>query len=244
MSIWPFKPTPLLEPEAMQWHVDNACWVLRHLPNRELPRKLILPGPGFFKVGSRRGHALACHLFEQTRAFMDLTERPMTLIADAPEPLPCDQSFTPKAIGSLPPPQGACEILYPNAWQDEPFALIACFAFQLGREWVASIDDAPPADDYLPAVGGVAACMMGFGVFLADDAIIAGYGADSEANAALGELDLLFDLALFLTANRLPPDDALRFLKPYLDTKLRQAMKDAEPFRPALLDAKAGIVPG
>ena len=64
-------------------------------------------------------------------------------------------------------------------------------------------------------------------------------GRGPQSETALGEVEFVVDIALFLTLHGQAPDGAQRFLKPRLADLLKPAMRDAAAFRPALLEAKA-----
>ena len=106
---------------------------------------------------------------------------------------------------------------------------------------VDASDEPPPCEDaHRLAAADVVASMLGFGVFLADGAIISKtrYIDRADPNAALGEIEFVFDIALFLTLHDLPPDGAERFLKSTLAELLKSALRDAAPFRRVLLAAR------
>ncbi len=239
MALWPFKPSTLLDAETMQWHVDIACWFLRYrggmLP--QSPARLILPAPGFY-TNSGRGPYLGPKIFEQTKAFAGLADHEFELARDV--------SHT-----DSPPPEdpSAPRIAYASTLENKPFQLVAWFARALARAVVDSIAEAPPCEHKQRAAAvDVVASLLGFGVFLADDAIrterrsgvrYSYPAAVRNPEAALGEVEYVFELALFLTLHDLPADDAARFLKAHLADRLKPALRDAQPFRHVLLAARA-----
>ena len=119
---------------------------------------------------------------------------------------------------------------------------------------VDGIDEEQPCeDDQRAAAADGVASLLGFGVFLDDDAIRmelnSGYRHSYRVEVrnpetALGGVEFVVDIALFLTLHGLSPDGAQRFLKPRLAALLKPAMKDAAVFRPALLEAQAATRQG
>lgn len=245
MGIWPFKPSTFLDADTMQWHVDVACWFLRNCGDRhpEQPARLILPGRGFYRLTEQAGSRLVEQVFAQTKAFAGLSDWHYDLIALAQPPLEADIDLIevandPDIDQDLPPGQ----IGYLYQWQNNPFQLIGWFARALARELVKTIDEEPPFDEtQWFAASDVVACLLGFGVFLADNAIISERGRHEtrDPNASLGEAEFVFDIALFLTLHGMPAEGAERFLKPHLGARLKMAIRDATHYRLHLLNAQA-----
>ena len=244
MALWPFKPSTLLDADTMQWHVDIVCWFLENCGDRlpAKPARLILPGRGFYRITEAGGPALVEQVFQQTKAFAGLAEWQYDLVAESPLVLPADTDLI--EIANDPDgddlPRGS--IGYLSQWQNDPFPLIGWFARALGQELVKTIEDQPPCDeDQFFAASDVVAGMLGFGVFLADGAVSLQCGryATRNPDAALSEVEFVFDIALFLTLHNLPADGAAQFLKAHLADRLKPALRDAAPFRHALLAAQA-----
>lgn len=244
MGIWPFKASTLLDADTMQWHVDVTCWFLRNCGNSapHAPARLILPGRGFYRITEQPGPALVRQVFDQTKAFAGLSDWDYELVAEAPQALEADTDLIEVANDPDDDNIGAYQIGYLLRWQNEPFPLISWFARALARELVNTIDEEPPCDEEQRlAAADVVACLLGFGVFLADEAIISQYGRyETRApNASLSEAEMVFDTALFLTLHGLPTDGAERFLKARLADRLKIAMRDATAYRLHLLNARA-----
>ncbi len=239
MALWPFKPSTLLDADTMQWHVDIACWFLRYrgdtLP--QSPARLILPAPGFYTKNGR-GSYLGPKIFQQTKVFAGLADHAFELAANVSPtdpPTPQDPSVP--------------LIAYSETLEKRPVQLIAWFARALARTVVDGIAEAPPCEpDQRVAAADVVASLLGFGVFLADDAIRdtrqAGVRHSIPAvvrnpDAVLSEIEYVVDLALFLTLHDLTSEDAARYLKPHLADRLKPALRDVAPFRDVLLAARA-----
>ena len=254
--MWPFKRQPLLDPDTARWHVDNACWLLRNLGRTPMfnETRLVLPAPGFFDTGGVEGHALAEAIFHKVKAYAGMSGWPVELVSDvatydrsSTDLIQAPSQHTP--LGLFMRDRDMVRISYAPRLLKTPVNLIATFAHELAHYLVKSIEDTLPCDpDLEELLTDQAACLMGFGVFMANSAFQfeqfrdAGSGTQgwrSQRNGYLPEGDLVFDLALFLTAKDIKPDEAMRCLKPHLADQLKTAMKDMEAYRAELQAALA-----
>ena len=211
--MWPFKPRPLLPEETMRWHADVACWFGRHYGRTPTvtDARLILPGRGFYRLGKATGDDLAQRIFDQTKTFAGMSGRP----------------------GQLP---GQLD-----ANVDDAYSMVAMSVRVLANDLIQTADEPPPVDDQdIGATADAIACLMGFGVFLANLAVterrVGGHKVSTleyiaDPLGGLSEPDLVFAIALFLTFRELPPATAAEFLEPLLAEMLPKAMKDAAAFR-------------
>ena len=246
--MWPFKPKPILEPEAAEWHIRNFCWLLRNLRHTPMfeATELVLPKPGVFKTGETEGHAKASAIFGQVKTYAGMSDWPVRLVSDVKvyEPhgdlVQATSRNTPLGL-FMRDHAGGVQIAYAPRLLKEPVALIATFAHELAHYVVHSIEDTLPCDpseeEFLT---DQTACFLGFGVFLANSAFQfeqwrdAGAGTQgwrTRHNGYLSERDLIFDLALFLAVKDLRAADAQMVLKPHLADLLKTAMKDVEAYR-------------
>ncbi|MEI9906168.1 MAG: hypothetical protein WDN06_21380 [Asticcacaulis sp.] len=213
--MWPFKPQPFSPEETLRWHVDITCWYLRHFGHRPIvtQSELVLPGPQHYKLGKAEGGKLAQQVFAQTKALAHMTD-------------------TSVAAPALEGPAG------------DVYRMVVLSARRLARAVVASAPDRPPVHDRreIPAVVDVVATMMGFGVFLANHVIIDtyDYGGNKyglirksvrDPHCVLGEDDLVFDIALFLTFRGLKPAGAYDYLEKHLNEQLGAALRAAAHFK-------------
>ncbi len=212
--MWPFKPAPFLPEDAMRWHVEIACWYLRHYGRKPIvtQSRLVLPGPHHYRLDDAEGGKLLREVFDQTKALAHMTD----------------------ATVSEPALDGGT---------GDAYRMVVSSARRLARAVVASIPGRPPADDRreIPAIVDMVACLMGFGVFIANHVIIdtydyggAKYGLTRSSvrdpNCVLTEGDAVFDLALFLTFRDLKPNGAFDYLEKHLSEQLGAALRSAEPF--------------
>jgi hypothetical protein len=232
--MWPFKHRPLLDDDVARWHVDNACWLLRNLARTPVTResRLILPGAGCYRFGKATGHDLAMRIFDQTKAFAGMADWPLTLRAD--------EDSDERHIG------------YDPSLANDPFRLIAMLARDLSHRLLYSLGETPHCSDENEwlALTDVLGCLMGFGVFLANDAItvvtvrqgskyfIGEYRTDFCGH--LSEHELVFDLAMFLTVRNLSASEAQCFLEPHLVDHLKTALKDIDAYKDELKQAYDG----
>ncbi len=195
----------------MRWHVDIAAWYLRHYGRQPIVTRsrLILPGPHCYRLDAAPGDALAREVYDQTQALAHLD-----------------------AVRIRPPV---------FADTSDAYRMVVVSARRLARAVVASAPERPPVErSDIPGAIDVVACMMGFGVFLANHAIIDTYGYGSrgklrlssvrDPDCMLGEDELVFGIALFLTFRGLKPAGAYDYLEKHLNERLGQALRDAAAF--------------
>ena len=260
MALWPFKPSTLLDADTMQWHVDNACWLIRQIGHMPMGRdsRLVLPSKGFF-IADGKGHAFADAIFDQVKTYAGMTDWPVRLVSDVATYEPERGDLIQAASCNTPlglfmrDHENGVAISYAPKLLKVPGNLIATFAHELSHYLIHSIPfDLPCEDDEEELFTDQTACLLGFGVFLANSAVNFeqwrndGAGTQGWRRSRCGylpEADLIFDTALFLTWKDLDASSALPCLKPHLADQLKRAMKEAAAFRPALLDAQASARP-
>jgi hypothetical protein len=230
--MWPFKRKPLLDEDTAQWHIDNACWFLRHFGRTPMvaDARLILPGRGYFRLrGDLAGIDLTREILKQMMGFIGRPDWELD-VSDAGD---SDETT----------------IALPADGGDDPFKLICWLSHELGRRVMASVEERPPCHETnWPALADAIGCFMGFGVIVADQAVIPDTRGitnrvvdfSAELWTALPESDIVFDLAIFLTFKELDAGTAIDFLKPLVAEKLKTAMVDVAPYRKVLLDARDG----
>ena len=216
--MWPFKHSPLLDPDVARWHVDNACWFFRSLRGRPpvTDTRLVLPGREYFPFDKPSEEDLPNLVFEQMKRLAGMQDWPLTVDFNDDG----GKEFINVPFGM------------------EPFRLIAMLAHELAVRLIKSIPEPPPCDtDLYDGLADQVATFLGFGIFTANVAEIRTFMAAGksvgtytpELNGFLGERERLFDLALFLTVKKLPPGNTKNYLKPSL----------VDYFNTALIDARA-----
>lgn len=240
--MWPFKAKPLIDADAMDWHMENFEWLVKTFADGDVfaNARLILPAPGFFPTEGEEGHALAERLFETVQIYCGLQHAPVRLAADtgaAPHVGAFGHSMSARsqAAGyfSVNPEERMLEIRYAPRLLAEPLNLIATFAHELGHCLLTLNGENPPCDeDEHEFLTDLAAIYLGFGVFLANGAFQFQQFQDNmrqgwsySRQGYLPETDLVFATALFIRVKAIDPAPAMKHLKPHLGKKLRQALK-------------------
>ncbi len=214
--MWPFKPSPFLDEDTMRWHVDIVCWYLHHFGQKPVvtESRLILPGPYHYKLDGLEGEELGRGIFTQTKALAHMSQLDIRAPNNDGEP-------------------------------NDVYRMVVLSARRVARSVVASAPKRPPVNrDEIRAVVDIVACMMGFGIFIANHAIIDTYyyrhgtkGGDAlirsstaDPDCILSERDLVFDIALFLSFRGLKPNGAFDYLEKQLNEQLGDALRSAAAF--------------
>ncbi|WP_443747215.1 hypothetical protein [Asticcacaulis solisilvae] len=235
--MWPFKRQPLLDEDTAQWHIDNACWFLRHFGRTPMvaDARLVLPGRGYFRLrGDLAGIDLAREILKQMKAFIGRSDWSL----DVAEEGEADENT----------------IIVSWETGDDPYRLVCLLGYEMAWRVLASVEEDPPCDeDNWPELANAASCFMGFGVIIADQVMapdpqaIERFRKTKVWDAAparwtwLPEAEIVFDLAIFLTFKDLDAGRAIDFLKPLVGETLKAAMADVAPYRKLLLDARDGF---
>ncbi|UOM35530.1 hypothetical protein [Acuticoccus sp. I52.16.1] len=234
------KRRPLLDDDTAAWHLDNFAWLMREFGGGgDFARsRLVLPRPGYFSTDGETGHALAERLFAQVRRYCLIEDWHVDLIAlDRPadaaaigETFAVDARIT--AAASFAVDEHGVLITYSPEDLGRPMALIATFAHELAHYLVASADTPPLCtEDEEEFLTDLAACFLGFGVFLANARFEHQVGAGTYGwlrRGYLPERDLVFATAIFLAVKGLDPIEARDALDPHLGPQLDQALADLE----------------
>jgi hypothetical protein len=208
----PFRapPKPFLDASRREWQFDTFAWLLRNSGGypKFLETTLVLPIEEHFPDRGMSGHAGVAALFRRVRDHAGMADWPCAV-----EP----ESVHPRPMPGL--PDGIPVISYkPDAV--EPNSLVAGFARELARLLVDTFEEPPPGGALLrePAIE-VAAVFMGFGLFMANDAL-------RGANHQLNEGEFAHALAMFCLLRKMPPESIDRHLNPHLRKYLRLASRD------------------
>lgn len=162
----------------MQWHADNAGWLLRHLAKTPAyaDTRLVVPTAGFFKTDARKGHEFAEAIFAQIKAYAGMSEWPVHLVSDVEvyEPhgdlVQAPSRHTP--LGMFFRGGGEdVQISYAPELLKNSVNLIATLAHELAHYLIHAIDDdlpcAPEEEEFFT---DQTACFLAFGVFMANSA--------------------------------------------------------------------------
>lgn len=215
--MWPFKPSPFLHDDTLRWHVDIVCWYLRHFGQKPVVTQSRLILPG--PRDYRLGNARGEDLAERVFA----QTKALAHLENLPVKLPFSVDG------------------------DDVYRMVVFSVRRLARAVVASAPERPPvASRDIRAVVDIVACMMGFGVFITNHAIIDTFHQGHKTivresvrdpDCILSESDLLFDLALFLTFRNLKPAGAYDYLEKHLNEQLKHALRSAAAFADELKKA-------
>lgn len=251
--MWPFKKATLLSDETARWHVDAACLVLRKFREMgifQVPR-LILPVKGFYPVGQMTGWDLTVAIAEQTKALAGLDDWPFAIVdtlKDDPALLSDPASSEGYVYNAITAWDGT-EMLYVKGFAPEQ--LIAEVIRALATQVVIKMLEGAEIDaDEAGARRDLTACMLGFGVFLNNVSLRNQWASAArsrqddtamDSSLTISVAELVFDLAVFLSAHDIPMDNALPFLSTSLTGTLTSAMGDMDRYQGQLRAARIGF---
>lgn len=247
-----FAPRLPIDADELEWQLATFKWLgLEFGPPGEAP--LVLPTPQFFPPSPRQGHGRIEDLFAAVKAAAGLSDWPCDLRAGAGErPAHVGTALLLRHHGA-PPPCGTFTvegedgeqrvvITYNPSLIDDPTAMIATLAHELGHYLMSTARTAPPGGWELHELHtDLTAVYLGFGLFLANSArsfsqfqSLGEQGWSSRTQGYLSEGALVTATAIYqLLAGRDPLAAAL-YLKDYLQTDLRRAVKGLARLHPDL----------
>ena len=256
MSFGLFGPKLPIDEEELEFQLATLKWLeseygeVGHTP-------LILPTPTFFPPSNRAGHGRIEDLFGHVKSAAGLADWPCELrpgAADRPvelgptlllrhegAPAPCGTFQVQAADGT-----NTVVITYNPALADDPTALIATFAHELGHYLMSTAKSDPPGGwDLHELHTDIAAVYLGFGLFMANSARSfaqfqeAGLmGWSSRTQGYLSEGALVTATAIVERLTHRDPLDAAPWLKAYLASDLKRAAKALARKYP---DMRAGV---
>ena len=205
---------------------------------------LVLPTPAFFPPSARTGHDRIEDLFGHVKRAAEMADWPCTLRAGARDrPAQLGATLLLRHEGA-PAPCGTFQVLaadgtpqvvitYNPALADDPTAMIATLAHELGHYLMSTAVGDPPGGWELHELHtDIAAVYLGFGLFMANSARSfqqfqdAGtMGWSSRTQGYLSEGALVTALAVVERLAGRDPLDAAQWLKPYLQTDLRRGAR-------------------
>ena len=231
-----------IDDDELEWQLATFKWLRGEFgPPAE---KLVLPTAQFFPPSPRSGHGRIEDLFGHVKRAAGMDEWPCELQAGAGDrPIQVGTALLLRHEGA-PPPCGTFRvaaaggetqvvITYNPSLADDPTALIATFAHELGHYLMSTAAGDPPGGWELHELHtDLAAVHLGFGLFLANSARTfsqfqsAGVmGWSSRTQGYLSEGALVTALAIAQRLAARDPLEAAPFLKDYLEKDLRRAAK-------------------
>jgi hypothetical protein len=237
-----FGPRLPIDEDELEFQLATFQWLESSFgPVRDAP---VLPTPAFFPPSRNNGDVRIADLFGHVKSAAGMDDWPCELRAGAAErPVHVGTGLLLRHEGAS-PPCGTFEvddgaggtrvvITYNPSLADDPTALIATFAHELGHYLMSSAETVPPGGWALHELHtDIAAVHLGFGIFLANSAksfsqfqSAGEIGWSSRQQGYLSEGALVTALAI---AQRLAARDPLEpapYLKEYLRKDLKRAAK-------------------
>lgn len=246
--MWPFKQKTLLDPEEIDWLVENFSWLVECWAQGQALTNatLVLPQPGFFETGNKVGHALAVSILDQIKTYAQISDWPTELVKGEPLPSASRSMFEVQhpasPLGTFQTmTDGPVRICYASNLMQDPQGLVATLAHEIAHYVLAGAPAVPVCEpDQHEFLTDLTAVYLGFGVFLANNAFdfsqfrddgSGTQGWQAQRRGYLSENQLVTALALFLMVRKQDFDPALKCLKPHLAKALKHAAKDLEGWR-------------
>jgi hypothetical protein len=246
MMLGLFRRKPLVDPDTMEWMLDQAAWLLgSHAHAAGFAKAgLVLPKPGFFVTDGETGHALALRLMQDVQHYAGVPDMKIALTAD-----PRSGRFSaygpvvvqPKssAAGLYMPGGDEIAISYDVEFLKQPGDLIAILAHELAHAVLDLGAAAEPAarEEALEMLTDFTSVFLGFGVFAAyfrSDTRVWSREAATEWQS-LYENYMNFNeaaaaTALFALVHEMDRDSVVRDVRDDLAIKLRTAFRDWEVY--------------
>jgi hypothetical protein len=247
-----------IDEDELEWQLATFKWLGQEFGPP--PAALVLPTPAWFPPSSRTGAARVADLFGHVRQAAGMADWPCELQAGAAErPSHVGNALLLRHEGASPPcgtfrvdqADGTSRVVitYNPSLADDPTALIATFAHELGHYLMSTARSDPPGGWKLHELHtDLAAVHLGFGLFLANSAknfsqfqSAGEIGWQSRRQGYLGEGALVTALAVVERLAGRDPLAAAPFLKDYLEKDLRRAAKALGRKHPDLPAAVAAI---
>lgn len=246
-----FRPKPLIDENSADWIFAAFAWALTHFDRQEFHERtrLIQPSNEFFPGRVSSVDDKAANIFRHTVRYAGLQHWPFELgtmlqmqtdsrcqIPPQPQPELSQLRRNSQAgeTGDVPVlvTQQPLFIFYNPQQTLKPEDLSASYSHVIGQHLILQRGVLPPGgQDYFAEGAEILAHMMGFGVLLVNSSYTfrggcgSCYNAMANRQAALGELENLFALALFSRLKGIPDKEALANVKKHLHRSYRQAGK-------------------
>ncbi|HEY0313411.1 MAG TPA: hypothetical protein VGC56_13050 [Allosphingosinicella sp.] len=250
-----FRPKLPIDADELEWQLATFKWLQAEFG--PVAKALVLPTPHWFPPSQRQGHARMEDLFAAVRKAAGMADWPCELRPGRSErpvqvgfalllkhhgaAAPCGTFQVEEADGTR-----RAVITYNPSLAADTGGMIATLAHELGHYLMSTAKSAPPGGWALHELHtDLAAVYLGFGIFLANSArnfaqFQSGgeMGWSSRRQGYLSEGALVTGLALAERLAGRDPAAAEPYLKPYLVTDLRKAMRALARLHP---DVAAGV---
>lgn len=235
------KSKPLLSDDDREFQFDTYQWLLKNFGGAHFydDARLILPTKDFFEFS--QSDQLAKSIFEQVKAYCGMQLWQCELVAQEPDidphvsPTVVLENITPSPAGTFEFDKGdVVTITYNPDLLNKPEALIATFAHELSHFLTSTARDEPPGGwDNWEFATDICATFLGFGIFMANTAFnfiqtqdVDTVGWQVQGASYLSEIEHLYALAIFLSLKDIDAQEFFPFLKPYLRSDLKKAVKE------------------
>jgi hypothetical protein len=239
-----FGPKLPIDADELEFQLATFQWLDREYGGEGGDVPLVLPTPRFFPPSGRQGHERIEDLFGHVKAAAGMADWPCELRPGAEDrpvqlgatlllrhegaPAPCG-TFQVSGADGVP----KVVITYNPALADEPTAMIATLAHELGHYLMSTAQSDPPGGwDLHELHTDLAAVYLGFGIFLANSARSFAQFSDggvsgwsSRTQGYLSEAALVTALAVVERLRGREPVEAAPWLKSYLQADLKAAAK-------------------
>ena len=237
-----FQNKPLLDEDATQWLFDAYAWALSNFGSNFFHQATILVTPTskhFPSVVNSRD-SMVSTVFEQVTSYAGMQNWPFRLVELSPDFIPeFPSSITfngaprgPAASLSLEGEVKELAVTYTPDQTKDPGILTSLFALNLAGYLSRATNESPPGDEELRGhITDLLAIFMGFGLFLANNAVMvrsgcSGCGKSVQSMGLLSEDEMTYALALFCVLKKIPNQEVLPHLKSPLRPLFKKAVKE------------------
>jgi hypothetical protein len=231
-----------IDEDELDFQLATFKWLSAEFgPVRDAP---VLPTPAFFPPSANKGDARVSDLFDRVREATGMADWPCELQrGEGERPAHVGLGLLLRHEGATPPcgtfqiadGEGGNKVVitWNPSLADDPTALIATFAHELGHYLMSTASSAPPGGWSLHELHtDLAAVHLGFGIFLANTAksfaqfqSAGEIGWSSRMQGYLSEGALVTALAIAQRLAAREPAEAAPYLKDYLRSDLARASK-------------------
>ena len=238
-----FKTKPILEPGIQDWILDTFSWALENFSKHTFYQdtQLVLPTNDFYPGKVSSVHEMALAIFENTQKYAALEDWPMVLVSPQvyqQESLPLldiKGELRGKTCEITKFDQQKLKLTYNPAQINQPQDLIATFAQNFAYILILQSGKLPPGGkENIPQAADLLACMMGFGVMMANTAYQfkggcgSCFNAAANRQAALPETEVIYILTLFCVLKSIPIKEVLPHLKSHMKNSFKSSYKEIQ----------------
>jgi hypothetical protein len=243
MSWSLLRPSLPIDRDELDWQLATFKWMIAEF-GPIAGRPLVLPLPAFFPASRRKGHERVEDLFGHVKRLAGMADWPCALRPGRENrPIEAGNTLLIRHEGAAAPcgtfqvadEDGAKRVVvtYNPSLAADTDVMVATFAHELGHYRMSRARTAPPGGWALHELHtDLVAVGLGFGIFLANSARnfnqyqnATEMGWSSRTQGYLSEGALVAATALFQHLAGHDPMEARPWLKPYLQSDLKRAVK-------------------